>query len=71
MQSRRNSALEAITNVGVGYIAAVLSQLAIFPIVGIEVSFSVNMAVGAWFTGVSVIRSYALRRMFARCQEDR
>ena len=34
------------------------------PGLGIEVSIGENLAIGLVFTGVSIIRSYALRRVF-------
>ena len=63
-QSRRMSMIEAVTNVLVGYGVAVLAQLAIFPLFGIAVSLADNLAIGAAFTVVSLVRSYAVRRMF-------
>lgn len=63
-QSRRGSLVESATNVAIGYGIAVLSQIAIFPMFGIHVSVGSNFAIALWFTFVSLIRSYALRRMF-------
>lgn len=63
-QSRKHSAIESIANVAVGYTVALLSQLAIFPIFEIYVPLSSNLAIGAWFTIISLIRSYVLRRWF-------
>jgi hypothetical protein len=63
-QSRTMSLVEAIANVGVGFGVAVLAQIAVFPLFGLDVSFSDNLTIGAIFTGVSIGRSYALRRLF-------
>jgi hypothetical protein len=63
-QSRFHSALESVANVTVGYGVALLSQLAVFPLFGIHVPFSANLAIGAWFTVISLVRSYVLRRWF-------
>lgn len=63
-QSRRASALEAVINVVVGYWIAVAAQVAIFPLFGLQVTLAENMAMGGLFTVVSLIRSYALRRLF-------
>jgi hypothetical protein len=63
-QSRRGSLLEAWVNVLVGYGVAVASQVAIFPLFGIRVPLTTNLWIGLWFTGVSLVRSYALRRLF-------
>lgn len=66
MQSRRRSLIEAITNVVVGYALAVLTQVVVFPWFGLEVSLSENLAIGALFVAISLVRSYALRRLFER-----
>ena len=65
-QSRRLSLLEAMTNVVVGYVLAVLTQLIVFPWFGLTASLQDNLAIGAAFVGVSLIRRYALRRVFER-----
>jgi hypothetical protein len=62
------SLLEAVTNVVVGYALAVLTQLLVFPWFGLSVSLQDNFAIGAAFVGVSLIRGYALRRVFERWQ---
>lgn len=63
-QSRLESLIEAGMNVAIGYGVALLSQLAIFPMFGIYVPFSTNLWIGAWFTGISLARSYIIRRWF-------
>ena len=63
-QSRRMSLAESLTNVAVGYGIAVATQIAVFPLFGLEVRLSDNLAMGAIFTGVSILRSYSLRRLF-------
>ena len=65
-QSRRLSLLEAVTNIVVGYALAVLTQRIVFPWFGVTASLQDNLAIGAAFVGVSLIRSYALRRVFER-----
>ena len=70
-QSRALSMLEAITNVGVGYGVAVAAQLVFFPAIGISVALADNLRLGALFTGLSLVRSYALRRLFGRIASKR
>lgn len=65
-QSRTHSALESVANVAVGYGVAVASQLVIFPAFSVHLPLADNLAIGAWFTLVSLARSYALRRWFNR-----
>ena len=66
MQSRRQSLIEAITNVVVGYALAVITQIVVFPWFGLQVSLGDNLSIGALFVTISLIRSYALRRFFER-----
>lgn len=65
-QSRRMSIIEAITNVAVGYALAVATQMLVFPWFGLHASFGDSLALGLVFTGISLIRGYALRRLFTR-----
>lgn len=64
MQSRWMSLVESVTNVLVGYIVAVATQLLVFPLFGLHASLSQNLMIGLIFTGVSLVRSYLLRRAF-------
>ena len=63
-QSRLMSLVEAITNVVVGYGVAVVTQILIFPIFGLHTTLAQNLQMGLLFTGVSIIRSFLLRRLF-------
>jgi hypothetical protein len=63
-QSRRMSLIEAITNVAIGYGLAVLTQIAVFPLFGLQVSLGDNLAIGGLFTIASITRAYTLRRLF-------
>ncbi|MFD2237802.1 DUF7220 family protein [Aureimonas populi] len=63
-QSRLMSLVEAIANVVVGYGVAVATQLVVFPWFGLPARFDDALAIGAIFTLVSILRSFALRRLF-------
>ena len=63
-QSRRLSLLEAVTNVTVGYVLAVATQIVVFPWFGLHASLGDNLGIGAVFTSISLIRGYVLRRLF-------
>ncbi len=65
-QPRRMSLIEAVTNVVVGYVLAVATQIVVFPWFGLQPSLGDNLAIGAIFVILSLIRSYLLRRLFAR-----
>lgn len=66
IQSRLMSLIEAVTNVVVGFLLALLTQIVIFPWFGLSVSVADNITIGFIFTGISVARSYLLRRVFER-----
>ena len=64
MQSRWLSFVEAITNIVVGYALAVLTQIIVFPLFGLQASLGENLLIGGLFTCTSLARSYVLRRLF-------
>jgi membrane protein implicated in regulation of membrane protease activity len=45
-------------------LVALASQIVVFPLVGIHVPVSTNLEIGFYFTVISVVRSYVLRRWF-------
>ena len=65
-QSRRMSLTEAISNVVIGYILAVATQVAVFPLFGIRIAISDDLAIGGIFALVSLLRGFVLRRVFER-----
>lgn len=65
-QSKRMSFVESLTNVAIGYLVAVGSQVMVFPLFGIQVPLRDNFLIGLWFTAISIVRSYVLRRFFNR-----
>ena len=66
MQSKKMSLIETCCNIAIGYVVAVLSQIAIFPLFGINIPIHDNLMIGLWFTIISLIRGYVLRRVFNR-----
>ena len=62
-QPRLMSLTEAVANVLVGYGVAVLTQVLLFPVFGLTVTFRQNLAIGLVFTALSIVRSYLLRRV--------
>jgi len=64
MQTKTESFIESITNVAIGYLVALFSQIVIFPFYDINISMSDNLMIGAWFTVISITRSYLIRRYF-------
>ncbi len=58
------SLVESIANVVVGYGVAVVTQMLVFPLFGLHASLNQNLLIGQVFTGISLVRSYFLRRVF-------
>lgn len=65
-QPRLWSMVESVANVAVGYTVAIATQMAVFPLFGIHASTGDHLMIGVIFTGVSLVRSYVLRRFFNR-----
>jgi uncharacterized protein (DUF2062 family) len=63
-QSKKYSAIESVANVVAGYGVAVGSQIVLFPFFDIHISIHSNLVIGLWFTFISLVRSYTLRRIF-------
>lgn len=63
-QLKRHSLLESILNVMIGYTIAILTQILVFPLFGIQIPISSQLSIGGIFTAVSIIRSYYVRRFF-------
>lgn len=66
MQSKKRSFIEAVTNVLIGYLVAVISNIIVLPLFGYQVSLFDGFAIGVVFTVISLIRSYVIRRLFNR-----
>lgn len=65
-QGRVMSGVEAVTNVVVGWVVALGTQALVFPVMGLSVTVAQHLGIGAAFTAVSLVRTYLVRRVFAR-----
>jgi len=64
MQSIRMSLIETIVSVCIGLVVSFVSQLWLFRIYDISITLAQNLELTLYFTVVSVIRGFALRRFF-------
>ena len=64
VQSREDSFLEALTNVVLGFVLALVTQAAVYPMFGIATTITTDSAIAVVFTLVSLLRSYLVRRAF-------
>ena len=65
-QTKFQSFIESLTNILIGFVVAFVSQVVIFHQFGVEISLGRNLEMTVYFTIVSFIRSYTLRRIFNR-----
>ncbi len=65
-QTKKHSLLEAITNTAVGFVISLGSTFIIFPLVGVPSSAGKNLLITLFFTVISILRGYILRRFFNR-----
>ena len=63
-QSRLGSLIESLINVVVGFSINFGANMFIFPLFGFHITPSANLALGAVYTVISVVRSYCIRRWF-------
>ncbi len=64
MQTRIGSAIETATNIVLGFVISLALNGWILPLLGYHITMSENLVVVTVFTVVSMLRSYALRRVF-------
>ena len=64
MQKKRHSLIESIANTAIGFGINVTAQHLIFPLFGIFISWSENLTIAMFFTVISIIRGYLIRRFF-------
>ena len=58
------SLVETLVNVAVGFLISLMSQIVIFHAYDVRLSLGDNVAITLWFTVISVVRSYTIRRVF-------
>lgn len=63
-QTRAGSAVEALVNTGIGFVIALAAQVWIAGWYGLNTSFAQDLGITTFFTGISILRGYAVRRFF-------
>jgi hypothetical protein len=58
------SMIEVATNILIGLVVSFISQVVIFKIYDIHISVVQNVEITLWFTIISIVRSYLVRRLF-------
>lgn len=65
-QSKLESFVEAKVNMLVGMLVSYILGLIVYPIFGFNVTHTQNLTITVIFTLASLIRTYAIRRIFNR-----
>lgn len=65
-QTRAESALESVANILVGLAISIAANLLVLPLFGYSPELGEAAGIGVIFTAISLVRSYALRRLFNR-----
>lgn len=63
-QSKKQSLKETVISTFIGLAVSLITQILVFPLYGMEVSFNQNIQITIIFTVVSVARGYFVRRYF-------
>lgn len=63
-QTKLGSFIEAWANIAVGFTINWFANMLILPLFGFRVTGGQAFWIGVWFTGISLARSYILRRWF-------
>ena len=63
-QSKKQSLKETVISTFIGLAVSLLTQIVVFPLYGMEVSFNQNIQITIIFTAVSIARGYLVRRYF-------
>lgn len=70
LQSKRQSMIETLTSVFVGWIIGVILNMLVLPLFDYDVSLTDGVLISIIFTAVSIIRSYVIRRWFNSKEEQ-
>lgn len=63
-QTKLGSFAESWANIVVGFTINFFANMLIFPLFGMHISYGSNFLLGLIYTGISLARSYVLRRYF-------
>ncbi len=64
MQTKKQSFLESLANVSLGFVITMLSLHLIFPFLGLENHTGKNVVITIYLTVLSILRNYVIRRFF-------
>ena len=64
MQSKKESLIETLTNVGIGWFISFIANMLVLPLFGYNINLTDGLLISIIFTIISIVRSYVVRRWF-------
>ncbi len=64
MQTKKQSFIETLTNIAIGFSISLIATFFIFPLFNIESTIPKNIGITLFYTAISIVRSYTVRRWF-------
>lgn len=64
LQTKRQSLIEILTNVAIGYLVSLIANLIVLPLFNYNISLTDGIYISIIFTVISVVRGYIIRRWF-------
>ena len=69
MQSKRESMIETLTNVSVGWFISFIANMLVLPLFGYNINLTDGVLISIIFTIISIVRGYVVRRWFNSKEE--
>ena len=64
MQSKRESMIETLTSVFVGWLISFIANMLVLPLFGYNINLTDGVLISIIFTIISIVRGYMVRRWF-------
>ena len=64
MQSKRESMIETLTNVSIGWFVSFIANMLVLPLFGYNINLTDGLLISIIFTIISIVRGYVVRRWF-------
>ena len=64
MQSKRESLVETLTNVSIGWFISFIANMLVLPLFGYNINLTDGVLISIIFTVISIVRGYVVRRWF-------
>ena len=64
LQTKRQSLIETLTNVAIGYLISFIANMLVLPLFGYNINLTDGVLISIIFTIISIVRGYFIRRFF-------